>query len=147
MFCIPGAAKIAFDQCVQIEQIADKRGSYYQLVHYNYDYVEDFQNIFSDGGPKVSDPEDGQQKKLNNPHTQQQSYGNYSTPFAVEHNISYVGFFSNVLYLCVTDQGIFHKQLAFFLQSWCSVEADGHPSSFLPRDSQRTDSQERGQQR
>ena len=97
MFCIPGAAKIAFDQCVQIEQIADKRGSYYQLVHYNYDYVEDFQDIFSDGGPKVSDPEeDGQQKKLSNLHTQQQSYGNYSTPCAVEHNM----FVTNISYVC-----------------------------------------------
>ena len=53
-----GAAKLAFERCVHPEHIADRHGSYYKLVHYNYDYVEDFQDIFSDEGPRVCGGDD-----------------------------------------------------------------------------------------
>ncbi|CAI8040068.1 Transient receptor potential cation channel subfamily A member 1 homolog [Geodia barretti] len=72
---MPSAAKVAFERCVQIEQIADERGSYYKEVHYNYDYVEDFQDIFSDEGPKVSDCDDeGKQTQQKKHQRREQSY-------------------------------------------------------------------------
>ena len=48
-----GAAKLVFKHCVQEKKIADKRGSYYKEIHYTYDYIEDFQCLFSDQGPKI----------------------------------------------------------------------------------------------
>ena len=35
------------------KQIADESGSYSKEVDYNYDYVEDFQDLFHDNGPKI----------------------------------------------------------------------------------------------
>lgn len=47
------AAKLAFDRCVEEKKIEDDTGSYYINVHYNYDFVEDFRELFSDQGPKI----------------------------------------------------------------------------------------------
>ena len=52
---IAAAAKIVFDRCVQKKKIEDKRGSYYVKVHYKYDFVEDFQELYEDQGPKITD--------------------------------------------------------------------------------------------
>jgi transient receptor potential cation channel subfamily A protein 1 len=50
---MPSAAKLVFEHCVQEKKIADERGSYYKEIHYTYDYIEDFQCLFSDQGPKI----------------------------------------------------------------------------------------------
>ena len=90
IFVSSGAAKVAFERCVQIEQIADERGSYYKEVHYNYDYVEDFQDIFSDEGPKVSDCDDeGKQTQQKKHQRREQSYGNEYTTLC-QHKTSIV---------------------------------------------------------
>lgn len=36
------------------EKVEDKSGCYYFKVHYNYDFVDDFQELFSDQGPKIN---------------------------------------------------------------------------------------------
>ena len=40
---------------MQNEKIEDKRGSYCVKVHYKYDFVEDFQDLYEDQGPKITD--------------------------------------------------------------------------------------------
>ena len=49
------AAKLAFEQCVRKEKVEDRGGSYHFKVHYNYDYVEDFRNLYKDQGPKITE--------------------------------------------------------------------------------------------
>ena len=54
-----GSAKLVFGHCIQEVKIADERGSYYRKVHYNYDYIEDFQCLFWDQGPKIRNNSSG----------------------------------------------------------------------------------------
>lgn len=63
------AAKLVFDKCVQKDKIEDRRGSYYFKVNYNYDYVEDFRNLYRDQGPKISaaDQRHEEESSLRNP--------------------------------------------------------------------------------
>ena len=52
-------AKIVFDKCISQERLTDtEHDSYYFKVHYNYEFLEDFRDLFKDGGPRVS-PEAG----------------------------------------------------------------------------------------
>lgn len=75
---LAAAAKIAFDCCVKEEKVADESGCYYFKVHYNYDFVEDFQELFSDQGPKIQD-DIGEKEDSNQTHMpKQDSKGNLS---------------------------------------------------------------------
>ena len=67
------AAKLVFDKCVQRDKIEDRRGSYYFKVNYNYDYVEDFRNLYRDQGPKTSaaDQRHEEVSSLRNPSSMQ----------------------------------------------------------------------------
>ena len=56
IYYIAGEASIVFDKCVEREKklVEDKRGKYYtEEVHYNYDFIEDFQDLYLDRGSKV----------------------------------------------------------------------------------------------
>ena len=45
-------AKLVYDVCIQKTQISDSNGSYYYEHTYNYDYLEDFQDLYPDEGPR-----------------------------------------------------------------------------------------------
>ena len=50
-----------FDRCISREKklVEDEEGKYYtEEVHFNYDFIEDFQDLFVDHGSKVlSEPD------------------------------------------------------------------------------------------
>ena len=51
----PAAAKLVFDRCITKQRFEDwKRGGYYFKTHYNYEFLEDFQDLFEDQGPKFT---------------------------------------------------------------------------------------------
>ena len=43
---------------MNFRHIDKKRGAYFYEVHYNYEFLEDFQDLFEDQGPKFS-PDSG----------------------------------------------------------------------------------------
>ena len=54
--CSAVEALIVFDKCVTKERrvVKVEEGKRYtEEVHYNYDFIEDFQDLFIDQGPKV----------------------------------------------------------------------------------------------
>ena len=69
-----GAAKDVFERCVHEQKFADERGSYYKKVHYNYDYIEDFQSLFSDQGPKIRNSDQGCECEENRPEPENKGY-------------------------------------------------------------------------
>lgn len=61
-----GAAMVAFDQCRTKERISDERGSYSHRIHYHYDFIEDFQDLFADNGPKIESSESSESSPEHN---------------------------------------------------------------------------------
>ena len=62
-----GEAKRVFRHCVEEKKIADESGSYAKEVHYNYDYIEDFQSLFWDQGPKIRNNSSGHECEIESP--------------------------------------------------------------------------------
>ena len=46
-------ANVVFDNCITDDRLTnEEEDSYYYEKKYNYEFLEDFNNLFADGGPK-----------------------------------------------------------------------------------------------
>ena len=57
---------------------ADKSGMIQNEIHYNYDYVEDFQDLFQDHGPRIQEEDHESQETSEGRFAHQERNGNTS---------------------------------------------------------------------